>query len=318
MILIISFNYERSTSDIAEWLLYYKSHFNILTETNVTNYVYYVQTNEEHNQISITTHDGSTINFDDVNSVWYRRGKFFNGNKSIVNDLSNKEIDYFIKIAEKEWECVNDLLLLTLLPKTLIGNYLKSNLNKLQVLQIAKSVGLTIPNTFITSKKKDVNVSSRIINKTISNIAHIAIENKLFYNRTVEIDATLLPETFSVSMFQELIIKKYELRIFFLNDIFYTSAIFSQNDDKTVIDFRNYNHVKPSRTVPFELPDNIKKKLKRLIQKLGLNTGSIDMMVTTDNKYVFLEVNPDGQFGMVSYPCNYYIERDLATLLKKA
>ena len=47
-----------------------------------------------------------------------------------------------------------------------------------------------------------------------------------------------------------------------------------------------------------------------------LDTGSIDMMYSTDGEYYFLEVNPVGQFGMVSYPCNYYIEKEIATILK--
>jgi glutathione synthase/RimK-type ligase-like ATP-grasp enzyme len=51
--------------------------------------------------------------------------------------------------------------------------------------------------------------------------------------------------------------------------------------------------------------------------KLGLDSGSIDMIVSTEGKYIFLEVNPVGQFGMVSYPCNYYIERDIADYLSQ-
>ncbi len=36
------------------------------------------------------------------------------------------------------------------------------------------------------------------------------------------------------------------------------------------------------------------------------------MILTPEGKYVFLEINPEGQFGMVSHPCNYYLERELA------
>jgi hypothetical protein len=36
---------------------------------------------------------------------------------------------------------------------------------------------------------------------------------------------------------------------------------------------------------------------------------------TPDGREVFLEVNPVGQFGMVSAPCNYHLEKKVAELL---
>ena len=50
---------------------------------------------------------------------------------------------------------------------------------------------------------------------------------------------------------------------------------------------------------------------------VNLNTGSIDMIVTKENEYIFLEVNPVGQFGMVSQPCNYYLEKKITEYLMK-
>ena len=46
-----------------------------------------------------------------------------------------------------------------------------------------------------------------------------------------------------------------------------------------------------------------------------MNTGSFDFILTSEGEYVFLEVNPIGQFGMVSYPCNYYLEEKIVDLL---
>ena len=48
------------------------------------------------------------------------------------------------------------------------------------------------------------------------------------------------------------------------------------------------------------------------MKNLKLDTGSIDMIVTLDGEYVFLEINPIGQFGMVSYHCNYHLEKRIA------
>jgi glutathione synthase/RimK-type ligase-like ATP-grasp enzyme len=116
-------------------------------------------------------------------------------------------------------------------------------------------------------------------------------------------------------LLQEKLDKKYELRVFFLNEEFYAMAIFSQNASDTSVDFRNYKDKKQNRTVPYTLPYNIHVCLLKFVKETNLNTGSIDIVVTTDNRFVFLEVNPVGQFGMVSYPCNYHLEKKVATYL---
>ena len=51
------------------------------------------------------------------------------------------------------------------------------------------------------------------------------------------------------------------------------------------------------------------------MKKSNLDTGSIDIVVTKKEEYVFLEVNPVGQFGWVSSNCNYYLEEKVANYL---
>jgi glutathione synthase/RimK-type ligase-like ATP-grasp enzyme len=125
-----------------------------------------------------------------------------------------------------------------------------------------------------------------------------------------------LPETFFPSMVQKQVDKIYELRVFYLEGKFYAMAIFSQESAATGVDNRkNFEAEFPPRRVPYLLPQKVKGQLKQLMKKLKLNTGSIDILVTPNNEYVFLEVNPVGQFGMVSQPCNYYLEKRIAERL---
>ena len=109
--------------------------------------------------------------------------------------------------------------------------------------------------------------------------------------------------------------KAFELRIFYLRGKFYSTAIFSQNDEQTKVDFRNYNDDKPNRVIPFNIPKKLKIKLNKLMRKLKLDSGSIDIIVTNKGEYVFLEVNPVGQFTQVSSPCNYYLEKEIAEII---
>lgn len=63
-----------------------------------------------------------------------------------------------------------------------------------------------------------------------------------------------------------------------------------------------------------ELPAKVAEKLSRLMGHLGLVYGAIDLRLTPDGRYVFLEINPAGQF--------LYIERatgqPIAAALAKA
>ncbi len=315
MILISSINYEASTSEVAEWLLFNNDEFAILTETNLINELFIVQSNDNACDIEIKTSNGQKINYDSIDSMWYRRDAFHYKNQSTIN------IKYFSNNAKEEWSVIKEFLMLNFRGKIILGNYSNRDVNKLQVLKSAKEAGLNIPDTIIcTDKNSLINKikNRRIINKHISNVVNVNFKNKLYTNRTIEISVDSIPEVFFPSLFQNLIEKKYELRIFFLNNAFYAMAIFSQADRKTEIDFRNYNYSKPNRYVPFILPQSIKVKLRRLMKKLELNTGSIDMIVTPTDEYVFLEINPSGQFGMVSYPCNYYLEREIANYISKS
>jgi glutathione synthase/RimK-type ligase-like ATP-grasp enzyme len=125
-----------------------------------------------------------------------------------------------------------------------------------------------------------------------------------------------LPVKFIPSLIQQEIEKEFEIRSFYLDGKFYSAAIFSQLDNQTKIDFRNYNFHKPNRLIPYDIPVEIQKKLHRLMQKLQLNTGSLDILKSKDHKYYFLEVNPNGQFGMISKPCNFNLEHKIALYLK--
>lgn len=119
----------------------------------------------------------------------------------------------------------------------------------------------------------------------------------------------------SSSVFQEKLDKELEIRTFFLNGKCYSMAIFSQLDSQTSVDFRKYNLTTNNRNVPYQLSRMLEEKITKLMDELKLNTGSIDIIKTKDGRYVFLEVNPVGQYGMTSFPCNYHLDRKIAEYL---
>jgi ATP-GRASP peptide maturase of grasp-with-spasm system len=199
-----------------------------------------------------------------------------------------------------------------------------SVLNKLVVSDKAKELGIKVPNYIVTNNRNDLKSfllrEKSVITKPINEVNAFVIGDNSFALYTEVVDASTvdsLPTNFFPSLFQTFIKKKYEIRTFYINGEFYSSAIFSSSNAKTEVDFRKYDHGNPNRTVPYHLPQNVSTILDGLMRDLGLTTGSIDLIKSFNNEYYFLEVNPDGHFGMISKPCNYYIEKEIAKLLKR-
>ncbi|MCR1025763.1 grasp-with-spasm system ATP-grasp peptide maturase [Cellulophaga baltica] len=265
--------------------------------------------------------NGEILNSKEIDSFWYRRGDFTIENKCLLSELKLK--NHILYHLDEE---LNDIKLFfidkILQQKKSIGSFFAEE-KKLSQLFFAKQIGLKIPSTLITTKKDDLidfymSCEKKIVTKGINNSPSITYDNISIEGYTEKVTSDLidkLPDEFFPSFFQENIKKQYELRIFFLKGKFYAMAIFSQSDEQTKTDMRKYNDTHPNRTIPYKLPTDIENKLSSFMDKMSLDTGSIDIIVDNENEFYFLEVNPNGQFGMVSTPCNYYIEKDIAEML---
>jgi len=55
-----------------------------------------------------------------------------------------------------------------------------------------------------------------------------------------------------------------------------------------------------------------------LLEKFQLNFGAIDMVLTPNDEYVFLELNPNGQWLWLEHLTGLPISEEMAKLLIKA
>jgi ATP-GRASP peptide maturase of grasp-with-spasm system len=260
---------------------------------------------------------------EEINCIWYRRWSDRNYKHFFQNpDIGLPIIDKLTNYQSSNKKELKNILVHYLKDKNWLSHPSNSSLNKLIVLTEASKLGLQIPDTKICSSKNVLinffNTHKEIISKDLHNTLAFNDDSNFYNSVTKKVSKNFiskLPRNFTPSLFQKLIKKKYEIRSFYLDKTCYSMAIFSQNDNQTKVDFRNYNEDKPNRYVPYILPKNIELKITQLMQKLDLNTGSIDLIKDLDGNYVFLEINPVGQFGMVSEPCNYYLEKIIAEYL---
>lgn len=198
--------------------------------------------------------------------------------------------------------------------------------NKLVHLDMAKESNLVTPLTRIVYSSNDLRRISKefpdksFITKAIGDVVQLNYDKKDIYGGSTNFVDFSKSESYNfnfASLIQEYIEKKFEVRAFYLRGEFYSMAIFSQNDSKTQLDFRNYNNERPNRMVPFALPSKTKGKLRDFMKTASLDTGSIDLIFSKSNEFIFLEVNPLGQFRWLSHKCNYHLEKLIAKELLK-
>jgi glutathione synthase/RimK-type ligase-like ATP-grasp enzyme len=60
-------------------------------------------------------------------------------------------------------------------------------------------------------------------------------------------------------------------------------------------DWRRYDDARTSHEIT-TLPEQIAERCRRLTSALGLGYAAFDLIVTPDDRYVFVEVNPNGQY----------------------
>jgi ATP-GRASP peptide maturase of grasp-with-spasm system len=319
MILIFSESNDISTSQVMEWLLQAGKNVLRLNECDRLERFTLQKNSIELYFYQLSTSRHIAINLDDIETVWYRKGGL-SFEQWLEQQFNNNYIDRYI---QRELKVVTDYIYYVLSRKKMLATKFTSSMNKLHVNALAEALGLKTPDfiistekerlsRFLTEKKEDC------ITKAISETFYATIDQQFIISYTEPVspaDLPPYPNHIKPTLLQEKIDKKYELRIFYLDGVCYSSAIFSQNDSQTKVDFRKYNFVKPNRTIPYRLPEAVANQLHQLMQQLTLKTGSIDMLVTNNNEYIFLEVNPVGQFGMVSGPCNYPLEKNIAQFL---
>lgn len=327
-ILVLSRQDDGSTSNVIEWLVKYNKPYIRLNTDDDKARLHFLDI--DNRELTISKH-GETTNLFNISSLWHRRRGFSLKNVAINFDELDKGIlfdtpDYHKSHINSEYKVLTEYFHYILQQDVpTIGNYVSTDVNKLIVLEIAKKHNVPIPKSYVVTTKEGIRRilantdASFVVTKAISQGVYHFTPAYGYYSyteRITEESLNELPNRFFPSLLQEEIKKKYELRVFYLNEEFYAMAIFSQKRADTVVDFRKHtDQDNPQRKVPYNLPQHVKKGLIAIMNELELNTGSIDILVDEDNNYIFLEVNPVGQFGMTSSPCNYYLERKIAKIL---
>jgi len=331
MILILSEESEVSTQNVIDWLLYLRIPYFRVNETCRVQIDYLTIRNGVLDfKLSITNPFFSTpfsVFAQEIKGYWYRRGFFLLQMPLILGDnFSELNVikEGFNKYLVEENEKVVDFFHKYFRTIPHLG-YFHDNFscNKINNLYQAQKENILIPDFVITKNKSDVELFlkdnpfciTKGIDRNGFHIKHkISIGNLAKLVTTSEIKKS--STRFNYSFIQQYIDKKADVRVFYLDGKVFSTAIFSQNDEQTKIDFRNYNDERPNRIVPFKLPIDEEKKLRKLMKKMKYKTGSIDYVLDKNNNLYFLEINPIGQYGFISNKCNLFLDKAICNYFK--
>lgn len=185
-----------------------------------------------------------------------------------------------------------------LLPATWINHPTRDEeaSHKALQIQVAREVGLAVPRTRITSDPaaarefvREVGVS-RTVYKAFTGTEHAWRETRILREEEVEL---LDDVRFAPVIFQEFVPAELDLRVTVMDRYVFASAVHTSADSYEA-DYRI--DLNRARVEPCELPREVVRRIHALMDRLGLVYGAIDLRKTPQGDFVFLEINPSGQW----------------------
>lgn len=255
------------------------------------------------------TAGGTRIDFEDCRVAWWRRPQPFEIDDSIQPGADRN-------FAYGECHAAVSGLWLTLEPFW-INHPTKDEeaARKVYQLEVAKALGFTIPETCITSDPAAArafvagNGTGAVIYKAFSGTLEAWRETRILKANELDlIDGV----RYAPVIFQRYIPASADLRITVIGTRVFACAIDTRKTDYPV-DFRMVMDQAEMRA--FELPRALEQRLVDYVRRLGLVYGAIDMRLTPDGEYVFLEINPSGQWLFVEQRTGLPITEALADLM---
>ena len=116
------------------------------------------------------------------------------------------------------------------------------------------------------------------------------------------------------AIYQRYVEKDYEVRVTVVDDQVLACAIHSQESPQTRIDWRRYDFDRTPHEA-IDLDSAISERCLGLTRRLGLVFAAIDLIVEPSGETIFLEINPNGQWGWIEELTGLPIAEKLAATL---
>lgn len=181
-------------------------------------------------------------------------------------------------------------------------------------LTLAQDIGLEIPPTLMTNDEDAARAFWRAHAGEVIHKQFLALPDTWRETRRLrDGDERIAPAVAHAPViFQRHVPASADLRVIVVGEHLFAAATDVSRsaypqDVRMNLDARYEEHV---------LPDHVARQLRALMERLGLVYGAIDLRLTPDGRYVFLEINPAGQFLYIEYATGQPITAALAKALR--
>lgn len=194
---------------------------------------------------------------------------------------------------------------------------------KLHQLTLASQCGFKVPDTLIGNSPDCAkefyevhsgNVVYKLIDESTAQFLPTFRSQAPLFTSAVESEDLLEFDSVakSLHLFQQLIKKKFDVRLTVVHEAIFAARILSQQGQGS-LDFRRDYNV-PIET--FEVSDDLACKVLKLMSRAKLVFGCIDLAIDNTGEAWFFEINPQGQFLWIEDALGYSLSKELAMLLK--
>jgi hypothetical protein len=254
------------------------------------------------------------VAFDDICAAWYRRARnLFDGRRL---SLTSEKLENYVRAQSN----ATLVALCEALQTLWVGHPHKLRRAEVKALQLANAskAGLKTPRTLVSNDPAHVSTFVDALGATdcaVKPLIALGVTDEHGYRLPL---TTTLPAGHSLesvalapTIFQPYVEKAFELRCVVIGDRIFCAKLDSQADEKTRIDWRAGE---PDHEV-FALPAHVEASIRRLMASFGLNFASLDMIVTPEGEFVFLELNPNGQWLWLELELGLPLVTSMADLL---
>jgi glutathione synthase/RimK-type ligase-like ATP-grasp enzyme len=274
--------------------------------------------------VSIELHDGriegelrnadGQVAFADICAAWYRRARnLFEGRRL---SLTAETLDNYVRAQSTATLAA----LCESLDTLWVGQPHKLRRAEVKALQLAKAsaAGLETPHTLISNAEAEVRTFVDGLGDTdcaIKPLIALGVSDAQGYRlpltTTLPPGQSLASVALAPTIFQPYVPKAFELRCVVIGDRIFCAKMDSQADEATRTDWRAGQ---PDHEI-FVLPEQVEASIRRLMASFELNFASLDMIVTPDGEFVFLELNPNGQWLWLELELGLPLVASMADLL---
>jgi ATP-grasp ribosomal peptide maturase len=185
----------------------------------------------------------------------------------------------------------------------------------------AQAVGLAVPETLITNDTASARsfvaaVPNGAVYKTLQSTMFVDPSGAVHAVATTPVTAEQVGAgnvAATAHLFQHRIPKQYEVRVTVVGSTVFAVRLDAASEAAR-IDWRTDYDAVSYQVI--ELPDRIASALLALLGRLGLPYGAIDLIVDPDDRWWFLEINPNGQWGWIAGATGLPIAAAIATYLQ--